>query len=213
MTHNEIVEKVKSILNEHGEVDALSIGDDRVQLENYIAVAIPDAVVMLASKGYRVNAVSFSNITGAVADVVSEDLIFDDFISLIYASSPSWIKPVTELTDVNSPQFKMAKNPYTAPGYNNPIGYSEVGGSLFFLPDMDRLETPVKIRGFYNAKYNPYKKDEETGEMVVNEDYELKADPKEATAVCYMAAALVLGMFGDDQGKQRLSDISTNLLN
>lgn len=212
MTHTEIVNKVKSILNEHGEVDAVSIGDNRVQLENCIAVAIPDAVVMLASKGYRVNAVSFSNIAGAAVDVVSEDLIFDDFISLIYASSTSWRKPVTELTDVNSPQFKMAKNPYTAPGYNNPIGYSEVGGSLYFLPDMDRIDRTVKINGFYNAKYNPYKKNEETGEMVVDENYELKADPKEATAVCYMAAALVLGMFGDDTGKQRLSDIATNML-
>lgn len=212
MTHQEIVNKVKSILNEHGEVDALSIGEDRVQLENYIAVAIPDAVVMLASKGYRVNAVSFSNIAGAATDVVSEDLIFNDFISLIYASSPSWIKPVTELTDVNSPEFKMAKNPYTAPGYNNPIGYLEVGGSLYFLPDMDRVEKPVKINGFYNAKYNPYKEDAETGGMVIDENYKLKADPKEATTVCYMAAALVLGMFGDDQGKQRLSDIATNML-
>ena len=61
MTHQDIVNKVKDILNEHGEVDALSISDDRVQLENYIAVAIPDAVVMLASKGYRVNAVEFAN--------------------------------------------------------------------------------------------------------------------------------------------------------
>lgn len=45
MKHQEIVDKVKSILNEHGRVDVLSIGDDRVQLENYINVAIPDAVV------------------------------------------------------------------------------------------------------------------------------------------------------------------------
>jgi hypothetical protein len=212
MEHAKIVQKVRDILNEHGGDDGLSIATDRVLLDEYIESAIPDAVIMLAQKGYRVNAVSFSNIAGAVTDVVSEDLIFDDFISLIYASSPSWIKPVTELTDVNSPQFKMAKNPYTAPGYNNPIGYSEVGGSLFFLPDMDRSENPVRIRGFYNAKYNPYKADAETGEMVVDENYELKADPKEATAVCYMTAALVLGMFGDDQGKQRLSDISTNML-
>ena len=212
MTHTEIVNKVKSILNEHGEVDAVSIGEDRVLLEDYIESAIPDAVIMLAQKGYRVNAVSFSNIAGAETDVVSEDLIFDDFISLIYAFSPAWIKPVTELTDVNSPQFKMAKNPYTAPGYNNPIGYSMPGGNLVFLPDMDRLERPVKINGFYNAKYNPYKTNAETGKKELDENYELNAEPKEAAAVCYMTAALVLGMFGDDQGKQRLSDIATNML-
>lgn len=211
MTHADIVDKVKSILNEHGEVDAVSISDDRALLEDYINVAIPDAVIMLAQKGYRVNVVSFSNIEGW-GDVFSEDLIFEDFISLILAQSPSWRKDVTKLTDINSPEYKMSQNPYTAPGYNNPIGYSEVGGSLVFLPDMDKVEKPVKINGFYNANYNPYKADAETGEMVVDENYELKADPKEATAVCYMTAALVLGMFGDDQGKQRLSDIATNML-
>jgi hypothetical protein len=40
----------------------------------------------------------------------------------------------------------------------------------------------------------------------------IAAETKEATAVCYMTAALVLGMFSDDQGKQRLSDIATNML-
>lgn len=207
MTHQDIVNKVKDILNEHGEVDALSISDDRVQLENYIAVAIPDAVVMLASKGYRVNVVSFSNAKG-FGDVVSEDLIFEDFISLIYATSLYWKKDVTELTELNSPAYKMAQNPYTAPGPNNPIGYLGLGYGLIFLPDIDGNDQPIKIYGFYNAKYHPYK---DNGE--IDEKYELKACPKEATAVCYMTAALVLGMFGDDQGKQRLSDISTNMLN
>lgn len=198
MEHAKIVQKVRDILNEHGGDDGLSIGTDRVLLEEYIESAIPDAVIMLAQKGYRVNVVSFSNIAGANVDVVSEDLIFDDFISLIYASSPSWKKTVTKLTDTNSPEYEMAQNPYTAPGFNNPIGYSLDGKSLTFLPDLDAQEAPVRITGLYNAKYDPTKK--------------LNASPKEATAVCYMTAALVLGMFGDDQGKQRLSDISTNML-
>ena len=191
MTHEEIVDKVKSILNEHGEVDALSIGDDRVQLENYIAVAIPDAVIMLASKGYRVNVMNCTNL-------FPEDLVFEDFISLIRISSTSWKKDVTKLTDINSPEYKMSQNPYTKPGLNNPIAYPFLGeGDIIVVPDhVDGSAISVNI--IYNAKYDGVK---------------LKADPKEATAVCYMAAALVLGMFGDDQGKQRLSDISTNLLN
>ena len=55
MKHDDIVNKVKSILNENGEVDAVSIGEDRVLLEDYINEAIPDAVIMLAQKGYAVN--------------------------------------------------------------------------------------------------------------------------------------------------------------
>lgn len=211
MTHQEIVNKVKSILNEHGEVDAVSIGDDRVLLEDYIESALPDAVIMLASKGYRVNVVEFREITDG-GTVYPEDCFFKDFISLIIVSSRLWRKDVTKLTDINSPEYKMAQNPYTAPGPNNPIVYSKRGaGDLYFMPEKVN-GTAIELSGLYNAKYNPYKADAETGEMVVDENYELKADPKEATAVCYMAAALVLGMFGDDQGKQRLSDISTNML-
>lgn len=218
MTHEEIVDKVKSILNEHGEVDALSIGDDRVQLENYINVAIPDAVVMLASKGYWVNVVRgkdedeipFVNTTGGFAP--------EDFVSLVSFVMPLWKKIVTKVTERESPEFAIAQNEYTRPGVNTPMVYMGPVGELYGLPQpskeyLEKEPEADKAIVFYNAKYNPYKADAETGEMVVDENYELKAAPKEATAVCYMAAALVLGMFGDDQGKQRLSDISTNLLN
>lgn len=211
MGHTEIVQKVRDILNERGGDDAISIATDRVLLDEYIESAIPDAVVMLAQKGYRVNVVEFREITDG-GTVYPEDCFFKDFISLIIVSSRLWRKDVTKLTDINSPEYKMAQNPYTAPGPNNPIVYSKRGaGDLYFMPEKVN-GTAIELSGLYNAKYNPYKADAETGEMVVDENYELKADPKEATAVCYMAAALVLGMFGDDQGKQRLSDISTNML-
>lgn len=190
MTHTEIVEKVKSILNEHGEVDAVSIGENRVLIEDYINLAIPDAVIMLAQKGYRVNVVERSNI-------FPEDLGFEDFVSLIMISSPSWKKTVIRLTDINSPEYEMAQNPYTKPGIYNPIAYSfNGGGDVMVMPDVVDGAN-VEMRVLYNAQYD--------GET-------LNAEPKEATAVCYMAAALVLGMFEDDQGKQRLSDVATNML-
>ena len=195
MTHQEIVNKVKSILNEHGDVDALSIGDDRVQLENYIAVAIPDAVVMLASKGYRVNVYN-DNPAMQGGKVV----IPDGFISLLYIKFEEWRKAVTKITEVGSPEYNVAMNYYTQPGINSPMCYRQ-GDFLVCLPD-------GSIEGMeYNAKYDP---PVESG--VLDANYRLKAETKEATAVCYMAAALVLGMFGDDQGKQRLSDVSTNML-
>ena len=189
MTHQEIVDKVKSILNEHGEVDALSIGDDRVQLEKYINVAIPDAVIMLASKGYRVNVEAATSKGGGGALTI-------DFISLVYAKDTTWKRAITKVTEVGSAEYNIAMNPYTAPGVNNPMCYVDPqnnGNALLFLPGMESTGIVQ-----YNKKYD---------------GKNLNAEPKEATAVCYMAAALVLGMFGDDQGKQRLSDISTNLLN
>jgi hypothetical protein len=191
MIHKDIVDKVKNILNEHGEVDAVSISEDRVLLEDYINEAIPDAVIMLAQKGYRVNVMSRRDIT-------AEDLVFEDFISLIRISSRYWKKDVTKLTDINSPEYKMSQNPYTKPGPTNPIAYPFLGeGDIIVVPDFVD-GTIISVNIIYNAKYD---------------GANLNAEPKEATAVCYMTAALVLGMFGDDQGKQRLSDIATNLLN
>ncbi|MEE1092194.1 MAG: hypothetical protein UHZ01_03835 [Prevotella sp.] len=203
MTHQEIVNKVKDILNEHGEVDALSISDDRVQLENYIAVAIPDAVVMLASKGYRVNAVEFAkrNTSNHNIDLPT------DFISLVSIKLGKWKKAVTKITEVGSPEYNMAMNPYTAPGVNSPMCYKQ-GWTLVCIPDLPVGSGYDAFKLECNVKYNPYNDKGRVDPMFV-----IGAEEKEATAVCYMAAALVLGMFGDDQGKQRLSDISTNLLN
>ena len=191
MTHEKVVQKVRDILNEHGKVDAVSITDDRVLLEDYIAVAIPDAVVMLASKGYRVNVIKSTSIGNTSCNAPG-------FISLVSVESPTWNRIVTTLTEVGSPEYIMAMNKFTAPNKNTPICYKKVepilqGVTLHFIPDITAGETEV----IFNAQYDGKK---------------LNAEPKEATAVCYMAAALVLGMFGDDQGKQRLSDISTNML-
>lgn len=187
MTHKEIVDKVKSILNEHGEVDAVSIGEDRVLLEDYINVAIPDAVIMLAQKGYRVNVKTLENVDFEDDPVIKDN----DFVSLILVRSPQWKKKVTKLTDINSPEYVMAQNAFTRPGVHSPIVYLESYG-LHAIPSTDNATI------IYNAKYN-------AGAGIT-------AEPKEATAVCYMTAAFVLGMFGDDQGKQRLSDIATNML-
>lgn len=202
MTHTEIVNKVKNILNEHGEVDAVSIGEDRVLLEDYIESAIPDAVIMLAQKGYRVNAADFTDRNSFNHNI---DLP-TNFISLISIKLGKWKKAVTKITEVGSPEYNMAMNPYTAPGVNSPMCYKQEW-TLVCIPDLPVGSGYDTFKLECNVKYNPY---DSNGEI---DDFDsINAEPKEATAVCYMTAALVLGMFGDDQGKQRLSDISTNML-
>jgi hypothetical protein len=188
MEHAKIVQKVRDILNEHGGDDELIIGTDRVLLENYIESAIPDAVIMLAQKGYRVNVKTLNNVDFEDDDVIKDN----DFVSLILVRSAQWKKEVTKLTDMNSPEYVMAQNEFTRPGVHSPIVYWD-GNCLYSIPGTGGMAVVV-----YNAKYNA--------------DNGITAEAKEATAVCYMTAALVLGMFGDDQGKQRLSDVATNML-
>ena len=188
MSETEIIKKVRDILNEHGGDDAVSIASDRVLLETYIKSAIPDAVVMLAQKGYAVN-------VGTKIFTVSsmEETAVEGFVSFLEARSSGWNKVITALTPTDSPEYKMAQNAYTAPGPHSPIAWMERGAksTFHFLPLPDTGITMI-----YNKVYTD----------------SVDAEPKEATAVCYMTAALVLGMFGDDNGKQRLSDISMNML-
>ena len=187
MTHQEIVDKVQDILNEHGGENALSIATDRVLLDDYIEVAIPDAVTMLAVKGYAVNRAS----VGPFNDW--EDVEHPDYVSLIRVVCSGWKRIVTRVTEIDSPEYAMAQNEFTKPGVNTPMVVM-MGG---YLTGMPIPEGKYSFVVEYNKKYD---------------GKNLEAGIKEATAVCYMAAALVLGMFGDDNGKQRLSDISTNML-
>lgn len=217
MKHGEITQKVRDILNEHGGDNALSITTDRVLLDEYIECAIPDAVIILAQRGFRVNPKTQetrnpeTQETGnAVVEEPGNDIkLPGDFVSLIYVKLGQWKRKVTRVTEVGSPEYNMAMNVYTAPGVNTPMCYKE-GDTLICLPDkpVKSNDTPTaeSVDSFimeYNAEY---KKPENDNTVA------LTASPKEAAAVCYMTAALVMGMFGDDQGKQRLSDISTNML-
>lgn len=217
MKHDDIIQKVRDILNEHGGDNALSITTDRVLLDEYIECAIPDAVIILAQRGFRVNPKTQNTRnpktqeTGnAVVGEQGNDIkLPGDFVSLIYVKLGQWKRKVTRVTEVGSPEYNMAMNVYTAPGVNTPMCYKE-GDTLICLPDkpVKSGDTPtVESVDSFIMEYNAeYKKPENDNTVA------LTASPKEAAAVCYMTAALVMGMFGDDQGKQRLSDISTNML-
>ena len=184
MIQSEIISKVRDILNEHGSADVLSIGEDRVVLDEYIKSAIPDAVTMLGAKGYRVNVKSWTGLTDG-------KLPMDGVIAMLCIKLDTWKRAVSTVTAVGTPEYAVAMNEYTAPGPNRPMCYRE-GDYIVPRP----VGTKIDI-GEYNAAYDG------TG---------INADDDTATAVCYMTAALVMGMFGDDAAKQRLSDISTNIL-
>lgn len=183
MRHDDIIQEVKTILNEHGGEDMLMISEDRVLLDAYIERAIPDAVTLLGCKGHRVNA----NVFG---EVLSQD-VPEGYIGLVCLKLKTWNKAVTRETVLGSPEYNMAMNGYTAPKANSPVVFVE-GDKFVALPVGD-----VEY-GEYNVVYD------------ANEGIE--ARPKEATAVCYMAAALVCGFFGDVTDKQILMEMANGML-
>lgn len=187
MTNDSIVSRVRDVLNEHGGADGLSIGADRVMLDDYIERAIADAVVLLASKGYSVNE------TVLTTDDDKGEGRFElptGFLSLVSAKLESWKREVKTLTEVGTPEYAWAMNEYTKPGVNTPVCYKD-GDMLVCLP-VSTLGA-IKINVVYDGE-------------------NLNAEEREANAVVYMAAALVMGFFEDDNGKQRLSNIATEFL-
>lgn len=183
MEHEKVTAKVHDILNEHGQGVTLSIAEDRVMLDDYIESAIADAVVLLAQKGYRVNVKPLDYAEGAAVP--------EDYIALSALRLKNWKKTVVGETVVGSMEYAFAMNEYTAPGVYSPMFYIE-NGKMTALPDGD-LDY-----GEYNARY-----DDSVG---------LSAREKEAVAVCYMAAAVVMGYFGEDNAKGKLSEIAVGML-
>lgn len=187
--HTTLKSKVRTILNELGDAVKLSIGDDTLQVDSYIEEAIPDAVALLAGKGYPVNVTSDASVS---VDENTGKLTLTDCLSVLSVKGFNWQKAVTKVYEMGSPEYNIAMNTCSAPGVNRPFCYKDKSGGFYALP----AKSSAAVE--YNTKYGST-----TG---------LTAGEKETAAVCYMAAALVCGMFGDDNGKQRLSDIATNLL-
>lgn len=182
MSDEEIIAKVRDILNEHGVGVELSIAEDRMMLDTYISSAIADAVVLLAQKGVRVNAKPLDYAEGTAVP--------EDYIALIALRLKDWKKTVVKETVVGSVEYDFAMNEYTAPGVYSPIFFIE-NGKMAALPD------GVLHYGEYNAKYD---------------GVSLNAREKEAVAVCYMTAAVVMGYFGEDNAKGKLSEIAVGML-
>lgn len=187
MTNDTIVSRVRDVLNEHGGADGLSIGSDRVMLDDYIARAIADAVVLLGSRGYSVNEMV---LTDADDEGEGRFSLPYGYVGFIAARLKSWKREVKTLAEVGTPEYAWAMNEYTKPGVNTPVCYKD-GDMLVCLP-VSALGT-IRVNVVYDGE-------------------NLNAEEREANAVVYMAAALVMGYFEDDNGKQRLSNIATEFL-
>lgn len=196
MTHEDLVTRIKDVLNEHGEPFGLSIADDTMLLGDYIPVALSDAVAMLGAKGYRVN-VKSGSVNAAIplglTPVTPSNVIDipEDFVRLLWMKAAAWKRAVTSLTEMGSPEYVLAMNVYTAPGINSPVVYRD-GDTMVALPFKEDV-----IDYEYNATYD--------GAV-------LNADEKMAKAVVYMAAALVMAFFENDNGKQRLSELAMSFV-
>lgn len=209
MTEQEIIEKVKAILNEIGEEETLSLlSEDTVKIGEYIKAVIPDAVslVQMNSPVRCVNKKSGASSASSIAPDDEGKCILpvpDDFVSLIAIKLSNWKRTCITAFDMNSEEYKCQSNPYTKAGCYKPVcimGYDNSGNRVLMLYSA-ASKSDVKLDMFvYEAKY------------VSGTDLDLSINEPISQSICYMIASLVYSIFENKETSQEMKTIAINLI-
>ena len=204
MTEQEIISKVRNIMNEEGTESSLSmLSEDTLKIDDYIKNAIADAVniVDLNSTVRCVNMISGEGSTLTTTDGNGGTIALpDDYVALIALKIANWKKIVCKALPVSSEEYKCETNEYTRGGINNPIVFESYGSTgkvlEYFTPG-----SGISISVFkYEARYNS------------TDGLNLVKDEPLAIAVCYMVASLVYSRFENPNTAKEMQTISLNLI-
>ena len=205
MTEQEIIAKVRTIMNEAGEETMLTLlSEDTVKLTEYIKSAIPDAVsIVMANSPVRcvnkkvgnVMATSGGSGTGYV-------LLPEDFVSLIAFKMPGWKRMVAVLHPVDSEEYKVQCNEFTRSGISKPmcfLNYNKTGQKVleYFATGTSGTTVDTFV---YGGRYSS------------TEGIDLSGNDPLASAVCYMCASLVYSIFENEKTAKEMQTISLNLI-
>lgn len=204
MTQDEIIAKVRLIMNEVGADQVLSLlNEDLVKLDEYIGGCISDAVNIIAANS-KFACVNKKSKTFTDSDVKSYDngsgyiVLPDDYISLIALKMDGWNRTVLNAAHGGSELALAQYNKYTRAGKNKPVcvlAESKEGKILELYP----VHGDSKVEMFlYEAKYS----DGITG------------NPEEpiSIAICYMCASLVYSIFENKATSEQMKAIAVELI-
>lgn len=190
MTEQEIVDKVKAIMNEIGEEENLSLlSEDTVKIEEYIKSAIPDAVALVQLNSpvrcvnKKMGAVNSGNADSSGKCVVA---LPADYVTLIAIKLSEWKRACVTAYAMSSEEYKRQCNPYTKAGSNKPVcvlGYSNTGAKELWLYS-------VKESGNFNVELFVYESKYDS-----TQGLDLENNDPIAISVCYMTASLVYSYF------------------
>ena len=199
MTEQEIVSRVREIMNEKGEEQSLSLlSEDTLKLDDYIKAVIADAVSFVQSNSHVrcVNKKSFSFPEGSTPTTISSIAVPSDFVSLIAVKLSGWKKTCVALYTMESEEYKRQCNQYTKAGNNKPVcvmGYDNGSQALLFFPSSTSLDMLV-----YEAQYT--------------EGLSLSSNDPLVSAICYKAASLVYTIFENKSTAQSMHDIAVSYI-
>lgn len=216
MTENDIITKVKAIMNEIGDEASLTLlAEDTVKITAYIKSAIPDAVALVQLHS-PVRCVNKKEYTGSSTMSTDSDgfiriVLPDDYVQLIAVKLSTWKRVATIAYPYDTQEYYAQANEYTRSKDNKPVvieGYKMVtsGGSTISKRTLEMTSSasaPTLEMLLYEAKYTSA----DTGDVLP-----LSATDPVALAVCYMTASLVYSYFENKNTSDEMNRIAISLI-
>lgn len=202
MTEQDIVDKVRVILNEAGEENTLTLlSEDTVKLSDYIRKSIPDAVTLVQrlATGRVVNwKASLPDVTAAEGGCALK--VPDDFVRVISVKMKSWKRPCHVAQGVSSEEYKRQFNQFTRNGVNKPLCFIRPynGGEKILLFPFTSGDTVEYFS--YEAKYSS------------SDGLSVGGDSPMALAVCYTTASIVYSIFENKHSADVMMQLASKYL-
>lgn len=181
---DEIISKVKAIMNEIGEEETNSslLDEDTIKIDQYIESCIGDALAMIVLK----SAIPVNPKKGTSNPVNNNDgtgyiVLPDDFLKLIAFKMEGWKRTVSEAFPLDSEKAKQQSNEYTRGGNNKPVcvlSYSPEGKKILEYYSVTGSNHTVSVF-VYEASYEP------------SSGINMESSDAVFYALCYMTAGLV----------------------
>lgn len=210
MTQQQIIEKVKSLLNEMKAVPDSESGadEDNLRLDDYIASSIPDAVLQV-QRGSATGPVNIRT-----ADVVQGSLVTradgtgylflpDDYLLLRCLLMKGWSRPCVAAYSMGSPMERAQRNAHSRAGSDKPVcveSRDAAGRRILEYFSVGSGVEPQVMQFAYEVPYN------------AANGLSPACDASLALAVCYMCAALVLTVFENKNGAETLMGIASSFM-
>lgn len=205
VTKEDIISKVKAIMNEIGEDTNESLLDeDTIRIDEYIESCIGDALSLVILNS--VNPVNPKKCTLSATgngDGSGYVILPDDFVKLLSFRMNGWKRAVSEAYPLESETAKEQGNIYSRGTKSKPVcvlSYSPEGKKTIEYYSVDKDGNNEISVFVYESSYDE------------NSDINMNASSVEFKALCYMTASLVYSIFESPNTAREMQKTAINLL-
>lgn len=209
ITTNELIKKVRCLINENEEDSEISILTDKKRSFNdIIKELLPQAVALVqqnkGSKGGFVNVKSLTSLTGLIIDNGDGSGSMNlpaDFVEMVFCRLTTWKRPCVTLYPPRSPQADKQYNESIRSGSLKPVCVESISSSGARCVEFYPFHTGTKVREFfYEARFN------------LNEGLN-RSDENMTDAVVYFCVSLLYNMFERYEAAKSFMSFAISLCN